>query len=215
MPNIVTPLVEGYIRNLVPERQGYLKEMEDYANEHGVPIIEPEVGELIKFLVCTVKPKKVLEIGTAIGYSTSIIANAMESGEVHTIELNEDTFNKAKVNIDRLGLNDRIKMYLGDGREVAEEIDEKFDIIFIDAAKGHYQKFFDLCFDKLNDGGVIISDNVLFKGMIAADEYVIRRKITIVKRMRKYLDYISNHDGLVTTVLPVGDGVALSYKKEK
>ena len=114
--------------------------------------------------------------------------------------------------IDEAGLKDRIKIIEGSAEEVLKYVDGKFDMIFLDAAKGQYMNFLESSIDKLKSGGVLISDNVLYKGMIAADEYVVRRKKTIVKRMRTYIDHINKKDELTTCVIPIGDGVAISYK---
>lgn len=213
MSNIVNPLVEDYIRSLTNEHDDYFLKLESYAEENHVPIIHKEVKNILAFVVKTISAESVLEIGTAIGYSASVFARAMETGRVVSIERREDYHEMAKLNTSSLKSNVEFDLKFGDAMEVLETLDEKFDIIFVDAAKGHYQEFFDLCVNMLNDGGVIISDNVLYKGMIASDEYVVRRQKTIVKRMRAYLDYISNHPQLTTTVIPMSDGIALSYKQ--
>lgn len=213
MSNIVNEHVEAYIRDLVHEENEYFIELEKYAEEHHVPIIHKEVKNLLAFVVQSTNAKSILEIGTAIGYSASVFARAMNgSGMVTSIERREDYHELAKANVKRLNYETEFDFKLGDAMEVLDEIDGQYDIIFVDAAKGHYQVFLDKCLNKLNDGGVIVSDNVLYQGMIASDEYVIRRKKTIVKRMRNYLEHISNHPELTTTLLPMSDGIALSYK---
>lgn len=211
---IVDPLVEKYIQDLIPKRSEFFLSLESFAEEHHVPIVTTEVANLLEYQVKLHQPKKILEVGTAIGYSASIMASQLESGEITTIELREDmreialtTFEKYKSinpNIDFISL-------LGDGREVLESLDGKYDMIFIDAAKGHYDAFWQLIEPLLAEGGIIISDNVLYKGMVATNEYVIRRKKTIVKRMRHFLDALFNNPNFKTTLLPIGDGVALSY----
>ncbi len=213
---IVDPYVEAYIKTLLPHETGVLGELEAYAEAHLVPIIQPEIAQYLKVFLKILKPKAVLEIGTAIGYSGALMAFEMQEGTLDTIELNEDMFAKAKETFGLLETSVpgvKVTQHLGNATEVIPQIDKQFDLIFIDAAKGHYQAFFDLCFPMLKPGGVIISDNVLYKGMIATNLYLVRRKITIVKRMRKYLDYISNHPEIDTTVLPMGDGLAISIKK--
>lgn len=214
MSNIVNPHVESYIRSLVPKETSYFDALENYAEEKHVPIIHKEVKSLLAFVVESTEAKSVLEIGTAIGYSASIFARAMQGkGRIVSIERRVDYHEMAIDNVKQLHYDTEFDFRLGDATEVLEEIDETFDIIFMDAAKGHYKAFLDKCLDLLNPGGVIISDNVLYKGMIASDEYVIRRKKTIVKRMREYLKYINEHPNLTTTLLPMSDGIALSYKK--
>ncbi len=209
---IVDKHVENYVRSLVPKREEYYQELEEYARINNVPIVQPEVAKFIEVLIKTSGTKSILEIGTAIGYSASLFADAMgANSRLVTIELREKSYNIAKANIAKRHFDTEFEFLLGDGREVLEKIDEKFDMIFIDAAKGHYKVFYDLCIGKLKKGGIIVSDNVLYKGMIATDEYVVRRQKTIVKRMRNYLSFISNHPELTTSVIPFGDGVAISY----
>lgn len=213
---IVDKSVEHYLRELLPQNTGKLKEMEDYADEYHVPIVHPEVAQFLKVMIKMNKTMSILEIGTAIGYSATVFGNAMEEGgKITTIELKDDMYDLAKENLKPIQDRTDITMIKGDAAEVLESVEGEFDLIFIDAAKGHYEKFFNLCFDKLKNGGIIVSDNVLYKGMIANDDYVVRRKITIVKRMRNYLKFISEHPNLETTILPIADGVAISYKMEE
>ncbi|MCT4565370.1 MAG: O-methyltransferase [Maledivibacter sp.] len=213
MSNIVDKLVEEYIREILPQNKGLLKELEEFAEKNNVPIIHPEVAKFLEVIIKTSNTRSILEAGTAIGYSALIFSNAMDNkGKIVTIEKREDMHKIALENIKKAGLESNIKAVLGDASELLPKVEGKFDMIFLDASKGHYQEFLMSCIDKLNDNGIIISDNVLYKGMVASNEYVIRRKITIVKRMRKYLEYISNHPQLTTSVIPIGDGVALTYK---
>lgn len=213
---IVDSYVETYIKSLLLTESGLLSEIAEYGHAHQVPIIQPEIAQYLKVFLEMYKPKSVLEIGTAIGYSGSLFAMSMTEGSLHTIEINEDMHRFASTTFEKLKAikpEVEVHQHLGDASEVLKNIQTKFDLIFIDAAKGHYQAFFDLCYPMLSEGGVIISDNVLYKGMVAADAYVIRRKITIVKRMRKYLEFITHHPELETTILPMGDGLAISIKK--
>lgn len=213
---IVDTHVESYIRSLISESDHFLANLVEYAETHHVPIVQPEIAQFFKVFLKTIKPKAVLEIGTAIGYSGALIAMEMKEGSIDTIEMSETMFEKAKETFDQLKSivpDVTVTQHFGDAALVLGQIDKSFDLIFIDAAKGHYQTFFDLCYPMLRDGGIIISDNVLYKGMIATDEYLVRRKITIVKRMRKYLTTISNHPELTTTIMPMGDGLAISIKK--
>lgn len=214
MSNIVDKYVEKYIRETIPQNEGVIRSMELYAKEHNVPIIQPEVAKFLEVMIKTSNTKRILEIGTAIGYSSIIFTSAMDGkGEVITIELRKDMYDLATENILKAGYKDNIKVLLGDAREIIGGVEGKFDMIFLDAAKGHYLKFLLDCIDMLKNNGIIVSDNVLYKGMVATNEYLVRRKITIVKRMRKYLSYISNHPQLTTSIIPIGDGIALSFKK--
>ena len=214
MSNIVNDLVEEYIRETLAEKDGLLKELEDYANENSVPIIHKEVSDLLKVILKIHRPKRILEVGCAIGYSSIFFASVLGGDvEIITTERNEVMIEKAKENIKRAGLEDKITILEGDAEETLKNIDGEFDMIFIDAAKGQYQLFFDLVIDRLKKGGLVVSDNILYKGMVAHDDFVVRRKKTIVKRMRNYLDYICTCDYLSTSLIPIGDGVALSYKE--
>jgi predicted O-methyltransferase YrrM len=204
--------VEEYIRDILPRKEGLLKDMEEYALENHVPIVQPEVAKLLEVITKINQTKSILEVGTAIGYSAIIFTKAMGDGKLTSIERRSDMVEIARKNIEIAGLKDQIEIIEGCAEEILPNIEGKFDLIFLDAAKGQYMKFLSSSINLLKKGGILVSDNVLYKGMIASDEYVVRRKITIVKRMRKYLDYIMDHPDLTTSLLPMGDGVALSYK---
>ena len=212
MSNITNEYISEYIRAIIPNKDSIFKEIEKYADEYKVPIIEPEVAQLISVLIKILKPKRILEVGAAIGYSALIMANSYEYSEILTIERNENMIDKAKNNIENSKFSNRIKILNGDANEILPELDEEFDLVFLDAAKGQYVEFFKHASRMLRKGGVIVSDNVLFKGMVASDDLVIRRKKTIVKRLRTYLEHINNIEGYTTTILPISDGVAITYK---
>ncbi len=203
-----------YIRKTLRTGEGLLLELEQYAAENHVPIIRPETASLLIVLGRLVKPARILEIGTAIGYSSILLSGILaEGGRIDTIERNDAMVIKAHENIKRAGLADTIAVIAGDAAEVLCCLDKKYDMIFMDAAKGQYPEFLPECLRMLKAGGLLVSDNVLYKGMVASDELVVRRKKTIVNRMRTYLDSICNDPMLDTSILPVGDGVALSYKR--
>lgn len=216
MSNIVNNEVEKYIRETLKNKEGLLKELEEYAAEYNVPIVHKEVSDLLNVLLKVQKPKSILEVGCAIGYS-SILFSTATNGEakIITIERNEKMIEQAKKNFENSGFDNNITLLEGDAEELLKDVKGEFDMIFLDAAKGQYQLFYDLVIDKLKIGGLLISDNILYKGMIADDALVMRRKKTIVKRMRNYLDYICNCDYLNTSLIPIGDGVALSYKEKE
>lgn len=215
MGNIVNNLVEDYIRTTLKDKEGLLKELEEYASENNIPIVHKEVSELLKVLLKLQKPKRILEVGCAIGYSSILFASVLDDDvEIITVERNEKMIEKAKENIKRAGMENNITILEGDAEELLPNVEGTFDMIFLDAAKGQYKLFYDMIIDKLKVDGLLISDNILYKGMVAHDDYVIRRKKTIVKRMRNYLDYISHCDYLDTSLIPIGDGVALSYKNK-
>ncbi len=214
MAHINKDYIEEYIREVTPDNPDYLKEMEDYARDKHIPIIEPESAQFLKLQLKTHQPKKILEIGTAIGYSSLIMAEALKGDcEITTIERREDMIDLAMTYIGSTPYHEKIRILQGDAQEVLADLKDQYDLIFMDAAKGQYIEFFDLSRKLLKTGGLIISDNVLFRGMVASDDLVIRRKITIVKRLRKFLKYINEIDGFTSCIIPIGDGMALTYRE--
>lgn len=201
-----------YLRDLLPKKEGLLGELEDFAKEYSVPISQPETMRLLEVLIRIGRIKSVLEVGCAIGYSAISMINA-GCEKIDTIELSADAARVAKENFKKAEMEDKITLHFGDAKDVLPQMEGEYDMIFMDAAKAQYQEFFPNCMRLLRSGGVLVSDNVLYKGMTATDELVVRRKITIVKRLRKYLEMISSIPELETTILPIGDGVAISYKK--
>lgn len=214
MSNITEIYVEEYIRDLLPDEEGILKEIKEDAIKNHVPIVHKEVAALLKVITKTSNTKKILEVGTAVGYSTILLCQAAgKDAQVTTIERDRERVEEALINIKRVNLSKNIQVIEGDAQEVLKFLDQKYDLIFLDGAKGHYKDMLMDCINLLKDGGLLVSDNILFKGMVANDELVIRRKRTIVNRMRDYLSYICNHPQLDTSIIPIGDGVAISYKR--
>lgn len=214
LSNINNDYIEDYIRDLLPERNDKFEAMEKYARENHIPIIEPEVAQFLTVQIKALKPKKILEIGTAIGYSALIFADALDGDcSITTIERREDMIELALKNIIDLGYKENIDILQGEAEDILPNLKDKYDLIFIDAAKGHYLEFFNETLKFLNPKGMIISDNVLFRGMVASDDLVIRRKITIVKRLRSFLKYINEIEGYSSAIVPIGDGLALTYKE--
>jgi len=208
------PYITQYIRKIIPKRDSFFSKLEEYAQENHVPIIQPEVAQLLRLQLRLLKPKRVLEIGTAIGYSALIFAEELDvDGKIDTIERYDKMVMVSRANIEVAEMSDVINVIEGEAEEILPKLDGMYDFVFLDAAKGQYPEFLPHCIRLLRPGGLLISDNVLYKGMIASDHLVIRRKITIVKRMRAYLNTIMEHEELESTVIPVGDGVALSIKK--
>ena len=216
MSNINHDYIENYIQSLLPDSDGILKDMEAYARQNNVPIITPDIGALLTLFIKSTKAKSILEVGTAIGYSSILMAEAAGEGcQILTIEKNPQLADIAQLNIKKAGFKDNIKVLQGEAAEILEKTEGPYDIIFIDAAKGHYFDFFNKSIDKLKIGGLFICDNVLFRGMVAERSLLIRRKITIVKRLKKFLEYISHNKSLQTSIIPIGDGVSISLKLEE
>lgn len=212
---ILNPSVEKYIKNILSDNTGILYSMEEYARENHVPIIHKEVAALVKVLTKTSGANKILEVGTAIGYSSITFAIAMgKTGSVTTIERDENMCRVATSYIEKLNMKDRVKLIQGDANDVLRYLDEEYDLIFLDSAKGQYNEYLSDLLRLLKNGGMLISDNVLYKGMVADDKLVLKRKKTIVNKLRDYLTTITNHPELDTCILPIGDGVAISCKKQ-
>jgi len=216
MSGITQDYIENYIRSLIKESKKELLTMEEYAKENHVPIIHKEVGQFLELFINIVKPSRILELGTAIGYSSILMSScAGPNTKVTTVERDRKMVEMAIENINKSGLHKNIEVIEGDCLEILKELSGKFDMIFMDAGKGHYKDFLPHCVRLLDENGIIISDNVLFRGMIANDELVEKRKSTIVKRMREYLDHISNNEEFITSVIPMGDGISITTRRNK
>ena len=213
MSKVSYEYIEDYLRSLYKTKSDLLSELREYAEENHVPIIEEECEEFYNFLINTTKPKKILELGTAIGYSAISFSMNESVERLVTVEINEDMVKIAKENIKKSGLEDKMEIVHSDAYEYLVESSDTFDFIFIDAAKGQYEKYFDEAIKLLNRDGIIVCDNVLFRGMIANQELVKRRKITIVKRLRKFLKDIKDDDRFYSSIVPIGDGALLIRRK--
>lgn len=213
MSKVSYEYIEDYLISLYKTKSDLLSELREYAEENHVPIIEEECEEFYNFLINTTKPKKILELGTAIGYSAISFSMNESVERLVTVEINEDMVKIAKENIKKSGLEDKIEIVHSDAYEYLIESSDTFDFIFIDAAKGQYEKYFEEAIKLLNRDGIIVCDNVLFRGMIANQELVKRRKITIVKRLRKFLKDIKDDDRFYSSIVPIGDGALLIRRK--
>ena len=219
--NITNNIVAAYIDELYRSSNADLQNLRDESKQNHVPIIQKDAENLLKVIMNLKKPAKVLEIGTAVGYSSCVFSECCGC-EVTSIELDENVAETARANIERLGFSDKIEVLVGDGRDVIKELQngdlssesDKYDILFIDAAKSHYRDFWDLSQPLLNDGAMIICDNVLQKGMTASDEFDTRgRYKTSIRHMRNFISYITDLDDYDTVVLPIADGISISIRK--
>lgn len=209
--------IESYIFSLEQELPEFLGEIERVALSEHVPIIKKPTQSLLRFLMNNNKPKRILEVGTAVGFSALLMTEYMpEDCHITTIERNETRIMKAKRNIAEAGREDKISLLEGDATDILTtlvEQGETFDFIFMDAAKGQYINFFDNIMKLLVTGGLLVSDNVLQDGDVTESRYgIIRRNRTIHSRMREYLYTLTHRDELSSIVLPIGDGVTLSHK---
>lgn len=201
-----------YIISKIKENDELILEMEKYASKYNVPIVTKEVAEYLKFIVKSNGIKNILEVGTAIGYSGILMAKEIEKndGKLYTIEIDEERYNLAQENFKKSGLNNIVSIK-GDAVEEIKKIDEKFDFVFIDAAKGHYMEFFEDSYKLLNKDGIIFIDNIMFRGYLYK-EYPKRFK-TIVRRLNEFIEYLYSRDGGEFVLLPFGDGIGLFRKK--
>lgn len=214
MSGVTLDYIQQYIKGLIYEDSDILKQMECFAHENHVPIVQKETEKFLQLMVSIKKPLKILELGTAIGYSAIVMSmTAGRKCRITTIERDSKMIDIAKENIKKYGFQDSIDIVQGDCLDVLKSLEEQYDLIFMDAGKGHYNHFLPECLRLLKKDGIIIADNVLFRGMVASDDLVERRKITIVKRMRKYLELVSNGHEFVTSVIPMGDGIAVTTRR--
>ena len=203
--------ISDFTKSLFKIKDERISEIKKYGEENNIPIITEEVLNFMIFLADYAKAGNILEIGTAIGYSGIFLAeiSGKNNGEFYTIEIDEERYNIAKENFNKLGLSN-VNLILGDALEKIDGIDKAFDFIFIDASKGQYKKFFDLTYPKLSENGIIFIDNILFRGL-AIEEEVPKRYRTIAKKLNEFIGYLSeNHDFVL---LPFGDGIGLVKKK--
>lgn len=210
--------ITSYIYSLEKDLPDFLWEIEQIAISEYVPIIKKPTQSLLRFLMANNKPLRILEVGTAVGFSSLLMSEYMpKECHITTIERNDKRIEKAKANIAKAGREDRITLLEGDAADILEQLVEEkksFDFIFMDAAKGQYINFLDNVFTLLEQDGLLVSDNVLQDGDVVESRYgVTRRNRTIHSRMREYLYTLTHREEFDTVVLPIGDGVTLSTKK--
>lgn len=193
----------------------YLNELEKYAEETNVPVIRKSMQSLLKFLLVMKKPMRILEVGTAIGFSALLMSEYGPAGcKITTIENYDKRIPIARDNFEKAGKAEVITLLQGDAAEVLPSLTGTFDFIFMDAAKGQYIHFLPDILRLLEKDGILVSDNVLQDGDIIESRYaVVRRNRTIHSRMREYLYELKHREDIETVILPVGDGVTLSIKK--
>ena len=211
---IVDERLVTYINSLDRGNSEILDEIEKEALDTYVPIIRKEMQTFLKLLLAMKKPMRILEVGTAVGFSAVLMAEyGPKDVEIVTIENYEKRIPIAKNNFKQAGKEKQIKLLEGDAAEILPTIDDPFDLIFMDAAKGQYINFMPEVLRLLKKDGVLVSDNVLQDGDIIESHFVVeRRNRTIYKRMREYMYELTHNDELVTSVLPVGDGITVSVK---
>jgi predicted O-methyltransferase YrrM len=214
---IVDERIITFINSMDTENSEILETIEQEALAADVPIIRREMQSFLEVLLLMKKPMRVLEVGTAVGFSALLMSDYLpEGGHITTIENYEKRIPIARENFRRAGKEDKITLIEGDATEVLAEMEGTFDFIFMDAAKGQYIHYLPNVLRLLSDGGCLVSDNVMQDGDIIESRFAVtRRNRTIHARMREYLYELKHHPELETVILPVGDGVTLSTKKEE
>ena len=212
---IVDERMVTYIHSLETPEEPIIEQIEQEAKETFVPIIRKETQSFLKVLLLMKKPVRVLEVGTAIGYSAILMSHYLpKDGRITTIEKYEKRIPIARENFSRAAVADRITLLEGDALEIMKSLEEPFDFIFMDAAKGQYLHWLPQLLKVMPVGAVLISDNVLQDGDIVESRYAVeRRNRTIHTRMRDYLYELTHMKEFETSVIPIGDGVALSVKR--
>ena len=215
MGTIVNERIVDYINSLDKGNSPVCNAIEKEALADGVPIIRKEMGNLLKVLLLLKQPQKILEVGTAVGYSSILMSENMpQNCRITTIENYEKRIPVAKNNFKRAGKEEVITLLEGDAMDILKELDGTYDFIFMDAAKGQYINFLPELLRLMPAGGLLISDNVLQEGDIVESRYgVTRRNRTIHTRMREYIYTLTYAEQLETSIVPIGDGITLSVKK--
>ena len=215
MGTIVNERIVDYINSLDKGNSPVCNAIEKEALADGVPIIRKEMGNLLKVLLLLKQPQKILEVGTAVGYSSILMSENMpQNCRITTIENYEKRIPVAKNNFKRAGKEEVITLLEGDAMDILKELDGTYDFIFMDAAEGQYINFLPELLRLMPAGGLLISDNVLQEGDIVESRYgVTRRNRTIHTRMREYIYTLTHAEQLETSIVPIGDGITLSVKK--
>ena len=184
------------------------------ALEEHIPIIMDDTLEVIEKELKSNPPKRILEIGTAVGYSAMCFSEFLDvNGKIDTIERDEERVKEAKINIKQVGVEEKINIYEGDAVEILPTLNEKYDMVFIDAAKGKYPFFLQQALRMINENGIIFADNILYKGYVMSD-YNKHKQRTAVRNLREYIKQVSENPNLETEILEVGDGLAISKIKK-
>ena len=190
-----------------------LLKIKEYALERHIPIIMDDTLEVIDKYLTEKRPEKILEIGTAVGYSAMCFSEYLkDGGKIDTIERDEERIAEAKENIKKVGVEDKINIFEGDAVEILPTMNDKYDVVFIDAAKGKYPFFLEQALRMLKDDGIIFADNILYKGYVMSD-YNKHKQRTAVTHLRQYIKETTENPKLETEILEVGDGLAITKKK--
>ena len=188
----------------------YLKEIEKYGRENKIPILLDESLDYIENILNELKPKRILEIGTAIGFSAICFSKYLTyDGRIDTIEIESLRVTEAEENVEKVGVQDKIRIMEGDALDILPYLNEKYDFVFIDAAKGKYNEFFEHALRLTDKDSIIIADNVLYKGYVLSD-YNKHKQRTAVNKLRSFIDMVLNHPNLDAKLVEIGDGLIIA-----
>lgn len=191
----------------------YLKEIEKFGRDNKIPILLDESLEYIENILKEVKPNRVLEIGTAIGFSSICFSQFLaDDGRIDTIEIESLRVEQANENIEKVGVQDKIRVLEGDALDILPYLQEKYDVVFIDAAKGKYNEFFEHALRLTQKGSIIIADNVLYKGYVLSD-YNKHKQRTAVNKLREFIDMVLHDENLDAKLVEIGDGLIVARVK--
>jgi len=207
--------IKSYLESFIQERNLFFKELEQFAVEHRVPIMEPTGIETMLQMLRIQNPKSILEIGTAIGYSALRMADVLQDAQIVTMEMDEVRIEQARANIKRSEMESRVTVIEGNALDLYEKAAAHgpYDAIFIDAAKGQYVKFFNMYKELLTKHGCIYTDNVLFKGIVAGINQTENKRLSsVAEKIKKFNHWLFEQKDFTTVIIPVGDGLAISKK---
>ncbi len=209
--------LEVYLEELLPERDLLMQEMEAQALKETIPVVTPAVGNFLASLVQMNKVYNILEIGTAIGYSTLWLAKAVKltGGHVTTIDMNLDRQKRALDYFKRAGIDNLVTSLGGDARAILPTLDSTFDFVFIDAAKGEYLEYLELVYPLIDQGGLLVVDNVLFRGWVIPGAVFDLKYNRLVSGIREFLQRLCHNSQFTTSILPLGDGLSVSIKQNR
>ena len=210
--------IRTFVKSYIKEDSTELEEIYSSAVQREVPVIREDTRDYLRLLLNQLKPKRILEIGTAVGYSALFMAEVMEGigdWQIDTIELDKERADEAEKHFADFGKTDRIHLYRGDAAEVLQTMSGEYDMIFIDAAKAQYMNYLKLVMNMVHVDSVIVTDNVLESGLVLESHFLVeKRDRTIHDKLREYLYTLKNDERLETAILSVGDGVAVSVVKK-
>lgn len=188
-----------------------LSGIKEYALKNNIPIVNTRAENFLKLITSVKRPSKAIEIGTAVGYSAALMLSC-GAESVYSIEIDEERYFAAKRNLHDLGCGDRATLYLGDAGEVLPKMTGSYDMAFIDGPKGQYINYIPYIMDLLNVGGVILCDNINYRGLVDGSVKMKRNSLTIVNNLRRFIDYIKSDKRLITEIFDIGEGMSLSCK---